>query len=100
MIVKMALHGLKSSGYAFRSILAKVTCDMGYRPSKDDPDANLKLSTKLIGFRCHMKLLAHSNDALSISYKIIESTEGIRLVFKLKVNKKAIPDVCVERGIA
>ena len=42
MIVKMALHGLKSSSAAFRSMLAQVIHDVGCRPSKADPDACLK----------------------------------------------------------
>ena len=38
MIVKKALYGLKSSGAAFRSLLANTILNMGYRPSIADPD--------------------------------------------------------------
>ena len=38
MIVKMALYGLKSSGAALRVKLAGVLHDIGYTPSKADPD--------------------------------------------------------------
>ena len=50
MIVKMALYGLKSSSAAFRSKLAGVICDLGYRPSKADPDVYLKPAVKPDGF--------------------------------------------------
>ena len=38
MIVKMALYGFKSSGAAFRAKLAGVLHDIGFTPSKADPD--------------------------------------------------------------
>ena len=38
MIIKMVLYGLKSSGAAFRSKLASVIWEMGYRPTLGDPD--------------------------------------------------------------
>ena len=65
MIIKMAFCGLKSSSAAFRTMLAKVTCDLGFRPSKADPDAHLKPATNPKGFRCCAMLLVCSDDALS-----------------------------------
>ena len=38
MIIKMALYSLMSSGAAFRAKLAGVLHDIGYTPSKVDPD--------------------------------------------------------------
>ena len=38
MIVVMALYGLKSSGAAFRSLLAETLHEMDYVPTKADPD--------------------------------------------------------------
>ena len=38
-IVKKALYGLKSAGAAFRSLLADTLSDLGYKPTKADPDA-------------------------------------------------------------
>ena len=51
MLVKMALYGLKSSGAAFRSRLANVIYEMGYRPSLADPDVWMRPGTKVDGFR-------------------------------------------------
>ena len=38
MIVVRAFYGLKSSGAAFRSLLAETLYNLGYTPSKADPD--------------------------------------------------------------
>ena len=38
MIVVQALYGLKSSGAAFRSLLAETLRDLSYEPSQADPD--------------------------------------------------------------
>ena len=38
MVVKMALYGLNSSGAALREKLAGLLNDIGYTPSKSDPD--------------------------------------------------------------
>ena len=38
IIVVRALYGLRFSGAAFRSLLAEVLHDLGYVPSKADPD--------------------------------------------------------------
>ena len=46
MIVKMALYGLNSSGAAFRAKLARVLHDIGYTPSKADPDVCLRPAVK------------------------------------------------------
>ena len=46
MIVKMALYGLKSSGAAFRAKLAGVLHDIGYIPSKADPDVWISPAVK------------------------------------------------------
>ena len=38
MLVVRALYGLKSSGAAFRALLAETLYDLNYRPTKADPD--------------------------------------------------------------
>jgi len=38
MLVVRALYGLKSSGAAYRALLAKTLYDLNYRPTKADPD--------------------------------------------------------------
>ena len=49
-IIKMALYGLKSSGAAFCSLLAKTLHELNYVPSKSDPDVYMRPSVKPNGF--------------------------------------------------
>ena len=49
MIVKMVLYGLKLSGASFRAKLAGVLHDLGYMPTKADPDLWIKPTVKLDG---------------------------------------------------
>ena len=50
MIVVRALYGLKSSGVAFRALLAETLYDLGYLPTKADPDVWIRLAVKANGF--------------------------------------------------
>ena len=46
MIFKMALYGLKSPGAAFRSFLADQLHELGYKPTKADPNVWLRPAVK------------------------------------------------------
>ena len=50
MIVVRALYGLKSSGAAFRALLTETLYDLGYLPTKSDPDVWIRLAVKANGF--------------------------------------------------
>ena len=91
MIVKMALYGLKSSGAAFRSKLAGVLHEMGFRPSKADPDVWMRPATKPSGFRYYEYVLCYVDDVLSISHEPMKAIDSIKSVFKLKGDKAEIP---------
>ena len=49
MIVKMALSGFMSSGTSFRAKLAVILNDIGYTPSKADPDVWMRAAIRLDG---------------------------------------------------
>ncbi|KAI2499334.1 Reverse transcriptase (RNA-dependent DNA polymerase) [Fragilaria crotonensis] len=66
-IVRKALYGLKSAGAAFRSLLADTLMDMGYRPTKADPDVWIRPATKSDGFEYYELVLCYVDDILSIS---------------------------------
>jgi len=100
MIVKMALYGLKSSSAAFRSKLAGVICDLGYRPSKADPDVYLKPAVKPDGFRYYAMILVYSDDILSISHEPSKAIEGIKSTFKLKGDKATVPEMYLGGSIS
>jgi hypothetical protein len=46
MLVVRVLYGLKSSGAAFRALLAETLYDLNYRPTKADPDVWLRPAVK------------------------------------------------------
>jgi hypothetical protein len=93
MIVKMALHGLKSLGAAFRSKLAGVLDDLGHRLSYADPDAWLKAATKPDGFTYYEMVLVCVDDVMVISHVPGKTIEGISSALKLNGDKAAPPDM-------
>ena len=100
MIVRKALYGLKSSGAAFRSKLAGVIWDLGYRPSKADPDVWLRPAVKPDGFKYYEMILCYVDDIISISANPIDAINGIQKVFKLKNDRAEVPDMYLGCGIA
>ena len=46
MIIVRALYGLRSSGAAFRALLAETLYDLNYRPSYVDPDVYMRPAVK------------------------------------------------------
>ena len=93
MIVRMALYGLKSSGAAFRSKLAGVLHDLGYRPSYADPDVWLKAAAKPGGFEYYEMVLCYVDDVMAISHDPSRTIRGIQAVFKLKGDAANAPDM-------
>jgi hypothetical protein len=67
-LIKKALCGLKSAGAAFRSLLADNLMDMGYRPTKADPDVWLRPATKPDGFEYYEMALCYVDDIVSMSH--------------------------------
>ena len=89
----MALYGLKSSGAAFRANLAGVLHDIGYTPSKSDPDVWLRSAVKPDGSEYYEMVICYVDDVLEISNMPMRMMDGIRSVFKLKDDKAGVPDV-------
>ena len=69
MIIVRALYGLKSSGAAFRALLAETLYDIGYKPTKADPDVWIRPGIKSDGFEYYELVLCYVDDVLSISDK-------------------------------
>ena len=93
MIVKMALYGLNSSAAAFRANLAPLLHNIGYTPSKADPDAWIRPAVKPDGSEYYEMVLCYVDDVLAISDIPMRTMDGIRNVFKLKDDKAGVPDV-------
>ena len=87
MIVVRALYGLKSSGAAFRALLAEVLYESGYRPSYVDPDVCMRLGMKPGGIQYWELVLCYVDEVLSVSGSPIRTMKQIKSRFKLKDDK-------------
>jgi hypothetical protein len=92
-LVKKALYGLKSAGAAFRSLLADTLVDIGYKPTKADPDVWLRPAAKTNGFEYYELVLCYVDDILCISDNPKATLFDLTSVFKLKDDKIEPPDV-------
>jgi len=99
MIVVRALYGLRSSGAAFRALLAEVLDGLGYVPSKADPDVYLRPAIKSDGFKYYEYVLCYVDDVLCISDNPMATMEGIQKKFKLKDDKIEPPDMYLGAGL-
>ena len=93
MIIRFGLYGLKSSGAAFRALLAEVLYDLNYRPSKADPDVYMRPAVKENGFKYYKYVLTYVDDVLCLSHDPMSTMKGIQEKFKLKDDKIEEPDV-------
>ena len=87
MLVVRALYGLKSSGAAFRALLAETLYDLNYRPTKADPDVWLRPAVKPDGFEYYELVLCYVADVLCMSHNLMKTMKGIQRSFKLKDDK-------------
>ena len=65
-------------------MLANTIWDLGYRPSKADPDVWLKPAKKSTGEAYYEMILCYVDDVISISEDPMRAIEGIKKTFKLK----------------
>ena len=93
MLVVRALYGLKSRGAAFRALLAETLYDLGYRPTKADPDVHIRPAVKPNGFKYYEYVLCYVDDVLCISHHPENTMNGIKETFKLKGDKVEEPTV-------
>ena len=93
MIIKKALYGLKSSGAAFRAHLAETLYDIGFKPSKADPDFWMRPAVKPDGFKYYEYVLCYVDDLLALSHDSKKVLKGVQAVFKLKDDKIEPPEM-------
>ena len=92
-IVRKALHGLKPAGAAFRLLLADTLADIGYKPTKADPDVWLRPAVKADGFEYYELVLCYVDDIPSISDNPKATLTDLTSVFKLKDDKIEPPNI-------
>ena len=99
MLVKMALYGIKSSGAAFRSKLAGLMRGIGYFSTKGGLDVWIQPAVKPYGTEYHEMVLYYVDNLLVISATPMKTIEGIKAVFKLKIDKAELPDMYLDASI-
>ena len=99
MIVVRALYGFRSSGAAFRALLAELLHDLGYVSSKADPDVYLRPALKSNGFKYYEYVLCYVDDVLCISDNPVTIMQGIQTKFKLKDDKIEPPEIYLGEGL-
>ena len=79
MIVMKALYGLKGSGEAFRAHLAEKLHNIGFIPTRADPDVWHRPAVKADGFEYYEYILCYVDDLLAISHdaeKVLKECPG------------------------
>ena len=84
MLVVRALYGLKSSGAAWRQMLAQILRDLGYIPSKADPDVWPKAETKPDGTEYYAYVLVYVDDVLYLHHDPDTFMNRLAEVYRLK----------------
>ena len=84
ILVVRSLYVLKSSGAAFRDLLAKQLHYFGYRPSIDDPDVWMRTSFKPGGLMYYEYVICYVDGVLCISDDPLCTMKGIQAKLKLK----------------
>ena len=93
MVIRKALYGLKSSGAAFRTHIAKTLYNMGFVPTRADPDVWHRPAVKEDGFEYYEYILCYVDDILAISHKAKDALTAVQAIFKLKDDKIEPPDM-------
>jgi hypothetical protein len=90
-IIRKALYGLKSSGAAWRSLLAGTLHDIGYRASLVDPDVWLRPAVKANGEHYYEYIFVYVDDLLVLSSQPQLTMNTISKFYRLKEGSVAPP---------
>ena len=93
MIIKKALYGLKSSHTEFRAHLAETLHDIGFKPTKADPDVWICPAVKPDGSEYYKYIMCYVNDILSVSLDTKSILQSLQGQFKLKGDKIEPPEM-------
>ena len=92
LIICRALYGLKSSGAAWRLMLAQTLSDLGYTSTKADPDVWLKAETKPNGDEYYAYILVYVDDILHIHHNPDLFMNCLEKIYRLKDNSTGEPE--------
>lgn len=91
MVISRALYGLKSSGAAWRALLASTLQDMGFKSSLADPDVWLRRAKKPDGLDYYEMVLVYVDDILVISHDTKSIMSKLAEVYNLKAGSVGPP---------
>ena len=92
MLVVCALYGFKSSGAAWRKMLAQTLRDLGYLSSKVDPDVWIKAETKPDGTEFYAYVLVYVDDVLNLHNDPDTFMNRLSEVYRLKDSSVGEPE--------
>ena len=98
MFVRKALYRLKSSGTAFQTHLAETLHDIGFCPTRANPDVWRWPAKKADGKEYYKYILFYVDDLLCISEDVTKVLQSIQAVFKFKDDKIVCPEVSWEHS--
>jgi hypothetical protein len=91
MIIEKALYGLKSSGAAFRSLLAEQLSTIGYTATRGDPDVWIRLCKKN-GRNFYEYVLVYVDDLFVVSFDPMTTMTQLQDRFTFKEGSIKPPD--------
>ena len=87
MTTRKALYGLKSSGAGFRAHLEETLHDIGFKPTKADPDVWIHPVIKPCVAEYYEYIMCYVDDILSVSHDAKSILQSLQGQFKLKGDK-------------
>ena len=90
-IVVRALYGLKSAAASFGKFLAENLKNLGWRPTRGDPNVYFRPGTKPDGTKVYEYLLTYVDDLLCVGIDPKSAVEAIGKVFTLKPSSLGPP---------
>jgi hypothetical protein len=91
MIITKALYGLKTSGAAFRSLLAEQLDTIGYTASRGDPDVWYRPILHK-GRKYYEYVMVYVDDLLVVSFNPQQTMDQLSATFKFKEGSIKTPD--------
>ena len=93
MFIRKALYGLRSPGAAFCAHLVETLYDIGFVPTRANPDVWRQPAVKEDGFEYYEYILCYVDDILAISHKAKDVLKAVQAIFKLKDDRIEPPDM-------
>jgi len=99
-LVVCALYGLKSAGASWRAFFAQtLENDLGFKPTRGDPDVYIRKQTKGDGFQYYEMLLMYTDDILVLSHNTEPIMSAIANSFRLKEGSLGPPRRYLGAGV-